>query len=646
MKNMVKSKNRIFKAGIITCFILSIFVTGAQTVYSENMHVIKIVGEKENILIEPPDEEWNRSYGGLNYEEGRSVQRTEDGGYIITGRTSSYGAGSYDVWLIKTDFTGFKEWDKTFGGENDDVGYSVQQTDDGGYIITGFTHSFGAGGYDVWLIKTDSNGSMEWNETYGGTNFEEGYSVQQTTDGGYIITGRTSSYGAGGHDVWLIKTDSNGNMQWNETYGGPLYDYGYSVQQTTDGGYIITGFIGTGHFDVWLIKTNNYGFKEWEKIFGGVAADGGYCVKQTADEGYIIVGTTSSFGSGGGDVWMIKTDKKGDKEWDQTLGGSNVDIGFCVQLTADGGYIISGYIFTYGTQNYDVLLIKTDSDGNIEWDETFGASDVEIAYSIELTADGGYILTGRTDSYGAGGNDVWLIKIETDNNPPYEPSEPIPENNSIDVNIDTNISWIGGDLDNDTIKYDVYFGTTNPPPKIINNQTETYYNPGILEYNTTYYWYIVAWDYYIPCTKGPIWTFTTNVNQPPNPPLIDGPKSGTKGQTYRYTFVSKDYEGHNISYEIMWGDGSSDGWLGPYVSGEEIKVNHTWNIKRTYILKAKAKDTFGAESNWSEFEVNIPRNRVIFYQWDYLFQKQFPILKRVMLLFKYITLDLFINKEV
>ncbi|KYK34533.1 MAG: hypothetical protein AYK22_05240 [Thermoplasmatales archaeon SG8-52-3] len=633
---MVKFKNRFFKAGVLICIFLTAIISSAQTVYNENMYDFTNVEEKENFLVEPPEEEWNRSYGGQNYEEGRSVQQTVDGGYIITGRTSSFGAGGYDVWLIKTDFSGLKEWDKTFGGEKDDVGYSVQQTTDGGYIITGFTYSFGAGGYDVWLIKTDCNGSMEWNETFGGTNFEEGYSVQQTVDGGYIITGRTSSYGEGGHDVWLIKTDSVGNEEWNKTFGGPLYDYGYSVQQTTDGGYIITGFIGSGHFDVWLIKTDRYGFIEWNKIFGGIAADGGYFVQQTADEGYIIIATTASYGTGGSDIWMIKTDPKGDKEWDETFGSTDGYYGFCVQLTADGGYIISGYIYTYSNQNYDALLIKTDSEGNKEWDETFGGTDIEIAYSVQLTADGGYISTGRTDSYGSGGNDVWLIKIETDNNPPYEPSEPIPENNSIDVNIDTNISWTGGDPDNDTIKYDVYFGTTNPPPKIISNQTENYYDPGILEYNTTYYWQIVVWDYYIPCVKGPIWTFTTYINQPPSPPLIDGPKSGKKGQTYLYTFVSEDFEGHNVSYDLYWGDGTSDGWLGPYASGKEIKFNHTWYNMGNYILKAKAKDTFGAESNWSEFEVNIPRNRILFYQWYQWFQKQFPFLDRVLLLFKYL----------
>jgi predicted secreted protein len=608
-KNMVKLKNRVFKACVMTCIILGVLVTSAQEANFERMDVRTIVGGQKNILGEPPEEEWNETFGGTNFEEGRFVQQTGDGGYIITGYTSSYGAGGYDIWLIKTDSNGTKEWDKTFGGAEDDKGHSVQQTTDGGYIITGFTYSFGAGGYDVWLIKTDSNGTKEWNKTLGGTNFDEGFSVQQTTDGGYIITGRTSSYGNGGHDVWLIKTDSHGSEEWNQTYGGTLYDYGYSVQQTTDGGYIIAGFSGSGHFDVWLIKTDFNGIKEWDEIFGGVACDGAYSVQQTTDGGYILVGTTSSFGAGGSDAWLIKTDSDGNKEWDELFGGTNVEVGFSVQQTNDDGYIITGYIFTYSNQNYDAWLVKTDSDGNKEWDNTFGDTDVDAGNFGQQTADGGYIITGRTASYGYEGCDVWLIRIETENNPPYKPSEPIPENNSLNVDIDTNISWMGGDPDNDTVKYDVYFGTTNPPIKIISNQTETYYNPGILEYDKIYYWRIVAWDYYIPCTNGPIWTFTTHVNQPPSPPLINGSKSGNIGETYLYTFVSEDPEGHNVSYEIDWGEGSVEPWDGPHDSNVVISRNHSWSKKEIFTIMARAKDSYGSIGEWGTLEVTMPKNK-------------------------------------
>jgi len=244
-----------------------------------------------------------KTFGGNDHDEGFSVQQTTDDGYIITGYTFSFGGGS-SVWLIKTDSNGNEQWNQTFGGGSNDV----QQTDDDGYIITGYTQSFGNGEYDVWLIKTDSQGNEEWNQTFGGSVWDEGWSVQQTTDGGYIITGTTRSFGNGNTDVWLIKTDSNGNEQWNQTFGGGSNDVGQSVQQTIDDGSFS---FGGGEYDVWLIKTDSQGNEEWNQTFGGSGGEGGSSVQQTTDGGYIITGETDSFGNGGNDVWLIKTDPQG-----------------------------------------------------------------------------------------------------------------------------------------------------------------------------------------------------------------------------------------------------------------------------------------------------------------------------------------------
>ena len=204
----------------------------------------------------PPATAWTKTFGGSGNDHGHSVQQTSDGGYVIAGSTDSYGAGSADVWLIETDSSGSMAWNKTFGGSGNDYGHSVRETPDGGYIIAGYTGSYGSGG-DVWLIKADSSGSLTWDKTFGGSGDDYGHSVQETSDGGYVTAGATGSYGAGNDDVWLIKTDSSGNAVWDKTIGGSNSDYGWLVQQTSDGGYIIAGYTGSygaGGYDIWLIK--------------------------------------------------------------------------------------------------------------------------------------------------------------------------------------------------------------------------------------------------------------------------------------------------------------------------------------------------------------------------------------------------------
>jgi len=362
-----------------------------------------------------PPVQWEKTFGGHGIYVGNAVQQTADDGYIIAGYTDSFGASGLDIYLVKTGPNGTMQWEKSFGGNGNDLGYAVQQTVDGGYIIVGYTNSFGAGSSDVYLIKTYPNGTIQWQKTFGGSGNEYGNSVQQTSDGGYIITYWISPFDAAGWDVYLIKTYPNGTMQWQKAFGGSSFDMGSSVQQTSDGGYVIAGStysFGAGESDVYLIKTNPNGIMQWHRTFGGSGVEWGNSVQQTSDGGYIIAGSTSSSGTGSNDAYLIKTYPNGNLQWQKTFGGSGSDSCYSVQQTSDGGYIITGSTNSFGAGDYDGYLIKTDPNGSSEWEKTFGASKDDNGSSVQQTVDGGYIIAGRTLSVGVGLREyIYLIKL-------------------------------------------------------------------------------------------------------------------------------------------------------------------------------------------------------------------------------------------
>ena len=354
---------------------------------------------------------WTRTYGGTEEDEGRCVQQTLDGGYIVAGQTASFGAGYDDFYLIKTNATGDTLWARTYGGSVRDWGWSVLQTPDTGYIIVGQTSSFGAGDKDYYLVKTDASGSVVWARTYGGTGLDEGRSVQQTLDGGYILAGYTTSFGAGSYDFYLVKTTAGGDTVWTRTYGGTNEDVGYSVRLTLDSGYVMVGYtasFGAGNQDVYLVKTNTIGDTIWTRTYGGIGNDVGYSAQQTSDGGYIIAGYTASYGANG-DVYLIKMNSSGDTLWTRTYGGTGEEMGYSVQQTLDGGYVVAGKTASFGQGN--VYLIKTDSSGDTLWTRTWGGVGVDFGNSVQQTSDGGYIVAGYTAAP-AGNGEVYLIKTD------------------------------------------------------------------------------------------------------------------------------------------------------------------------------------------------------------------------------------------
>jgi len=360
-----------------------------------------------------------RSYGGTDLDEVLSFQRTSDGGYIAAGYTWSFGAGRYDILLIKTDANGNLQWTKTYGGTNDEYAYSVQQTSDGGYIVAGYTNSFGSGWEDILIIRTDASGNIQWAKVYGGVNPDYAYSVQQTSDGGYIVVGYSDSY-TYTYDIILIKLNSSGNVQWARTFGGASWDYAYSVQQTSDGGYIVTGFTGSfssGDADIILIKTNSLGNLQWAKTYRGTNYDYAYSVQQTSDGGYIVAGHTLSFGAGNWDVFLIKTDASGNLQWAKTYGGTDWDYAYSVQQTSDGGYIVAVWTQSFSPGRY-FAIIKTNASGNVQWAKAYAGAWTDWTdrtYSVQQTPDGGYIAAGRV-SVDAFDISAFLVKMDANGN--------------------------------------------------------------------------------------------------------------------------------------------------------------------------------------------------------------------------------------
>jgi hypothetical protein len=362
---------------------------------------------------------WNRTYGGASDDWAYALVQTSDGGYALTGWTWSFGAGNGDFWLVKTDALGTMQWNRTYGGTNEEHAYALVQTTDGGYAIAGYTYSLGAGNWDFWLVKTDAAGTEQWNRTYGGTNSDWAFALVQTSDGGYALTGWTWSFGAGFYDVWLVKTDASGNMMWNRTYGGTNRDVAGALVQTTDGGYAIAGItssFGAGASDCWLIKTDASGNMMWNRTYGGTNEEHAYDLVQTTDGGYAIAGYTRSYGAGNADFWLVKTDASGNALWNKTYGGTGEDYAYALVRTSDGGYALAGGTGSFGAGGYDAWLVKTDASGNMQWNKTYGGASDDWAYALVQTSDGGYAIAGYTDSYGAGSSDFWLIKTDASGN--------------------------------------------------------------------------------------------------------------------------------------------------------------------------------------------------------------------------------------
>ena len=406
-----------------------------------------------------PAVEWQKCLGGTNYDEAISIKQTTDGGYILAGFTNSNDFdvigfhGNHDAWIVKLSNTGTLLWQKTLGGTDYDMNFSIQQTTDGGYIAAGYATSNDGditgnhGVADFMISKLSDSGDLLWQKILGGLDDDEAFSIQQTTDNGYIVAGYTYSANGditenkGGYDAWIVKLSDTGTLLWQKTFGGTGYDEAHSIKQTADGGYIFAGYTTSldgdtsgnhGGYDAWIVKLSDTGTLLWQKTLGGSTIDYATSIQETTDGGYIFAGfTTSNNGDVTGnhgeyDVWIEKLSNTGSLLWQKVLGGTNIDYAQSIQLTTDGGYIVAGFTTSNNgdvTGNHgahDAWIIKLSNEGNLLWQKALGATDIDYADSVQQTTDGGYIVSGytvSTDGYitgNHGGYDAWVVKLGSD----------------------------------------------------------------------------------------------------------------------------------------------------------------------------------------------------------------------------------------
>lgn len=406
-------------------------------------------------LAQAPALNWEKTFGGVLDDFGTSISQTADGKYIISGYTlsnndlGSTNHGMTDAVCLSTDDNGAMYWSKCYGGSKEDIVYSIVPTKDGGYFMIGNTSSSDGdvssckGNTDIWVVKLFNDGKIDWQKSYGSTSLDQGNSAMQTADDGYILTG-FAGFNDGdvinNHtaDMWVVKLNFRGDIIWQKCLGGSSSEFGYSIKQTKDGGYVVAGSaISTngdvsgmhGGSDFWVVKLNDTGAITWKKCYGGSAIDVAYSVSQTTDGGYILVGKTQSnngdviMNHGLYDVWVVKINDTGAIQWQKTYGGSSNDYANSIIQCAIGGYLIVGSTssndmdITINQGNRDLLIIKIDTTGKLEWQKTLGGQMDDVGGEAIETPDDGFIILGVTGSFGGdvsysrGKRDIWLLKI-------------------------------------------------------------------------------------------------------------------------------------------------------------------------------------------------------------------------------------------
>jgi len=361
---------------------------------------------------------WTKTYGGSGDDGATAVALAPNGDIIVAGYTTSFGAGGNDIWVLRLDENGNIKWQKTYGGSDDDGVNAVALAPNGDIILAGETWSFGAGTPDhsnAWVLRLDGEGNVKWQKTYGGSGDDGVNAVALAPNGDIIVAGYTTSFGAGGNDFWVLRLDANGNVKWQKTYGGGGDDGATSIAIAPNGDIIVAGYttsFGAGGNDIWVLRLDENGNIKWQKTYGGSTLDEAYAVALAPNGDVIVAGHTYSFGAGYEGVWVLRLDENGNIKWQKTYEGDNNDGANALAIAPNGDIIVAGYTWSFGAGWEDFWVLRLDENGNIKWQKTYGGSNIDVARAIALAPNGDIIVAGYTTSFGAGGFDFWVLRLD------------------------------------------------------------------------------------------------------------------------------------------------------------------------------------------------------------------------------------------
>jgi Secretion system C-terminal sorting domain/Domain of unknown function (DUF5122) beta-propeller len=363
--------------------------------------------------------QWQRTIGGTNHDQANCIIQTTDGGYAIAGYTFSYAAGYEDMYIIKISDSGTIQWTKTIGGSNVEIARSIIQTTDGGFAIAGDTYNYVTTTADWFILKMDAGGTIQWVKTINRAAYDYSGSIVQTSGGGFAIGGMSATGGVFSGDMYVVKLNSAGTYQWSKTYGGSHDEVAYSIIRTSDGGLAFAGYSNSfGPYNLFnFIKTDSLGNIQWNRLIGESGTGSHvYSIIQLADGSYVLAGEFTPTGTGDYDMYIVKLNSSGTIQWTRTVVGTGYDMANSIVQTTDGSFVLAGYTNSYGSGGHDMYIVKLNSSGSLQWSKTVGGTGDEQALSIVKANDGGFVAAGYTSSFGNGGKDIFIVKFDAAGN--------------------------------------------------------------------------------------------------------------------------------------------------------------------------------------------------------------------------------------